>query len=384
MYEKLKQYCKTQKQLEKIEAIIETGSIKSAAKKLNVSYEAVYGTVTAVKVRAASSGYADEAGWDYGVPDGFKLKGVSDMRTNHEGKPVWFKVDADKERQKQILEETIKAMSQDVTRAEPVICPKKTNSQLLTTYPVGDHHFGMLAHADLGGENYNVKRAEALLCGAMDYLVDGSPDSDEAAILLLGDFLHYDNMIPTTKSGHILDADSRFPKVVRAAIRTIRYLVESALKKHKNVRLIIEKGNHDESSTVILQETFFLHYENEPRVTVDRSPQNCHVFQFGRNLIGTHHGDKIKMDKLPLVIASDYPKIWGDTKYRTIMTGHIHHDIQREFAGIMIESFGILAPKDAYASDGGYRAKQTMKAIYFHSEFGEIGRNIVNPAILGI
>jgi len=168
MYEKLKQYCKTKKQLEKIEAIIETGSIKSAAKKLNITYEAVYSTVTAVKVRAASSGYADEAGWDYGVPDGFKLKGVSDMRTNHEGKPVWFKVDADKERQKQILEETIRAMSQDVTRAEPVICPKKTNSQLLTTYPVGDHHFGMLAHADLGGENYNVKRAESLLCGAMD------------------------------------------------------------------------------------------------------------------------------------------------------------------------------------------------------------------------
>lgn len=384
MYDKLKEFCTTENQLKKIEAIIEEGSIRGAARKLGLNFNAVHQTVTALKVKAASSGYADEAGWDYGVPDGFKLKGVSDMRTNHEGKPVWFKVDADKARQGEILIETIEAMAQDVVRAKPVKDPKNTNSKLLTCYPVGDHHFGMLAHADLGGEDYNTDRAEALLCGAMDYLVDNSPTSDEAAVMLLGDFLHYDNMLPLSKSGHVLDADSNFHKVVRAAIRSIRYTVDAALKKHKKVRLIIEKGNHDESTTIILQETFFLHYEKEPRVSVDRSPQNCHVFQFGKNLIGTHHGDKIKMERLPLVIANDYAEIWGSTLHRWLFTGHIHHNKTLELVGMEVRSFGILAPKDAYASDNGYRAKQSMKALYFHIEYGYVGENTVTPEILGI
>jgi len=46
------------------------------------------------------------------------------------------------------------------------------------------------------------------------------------------------------------------------------------------------------------------------------------------------------------------------------------------------ESHGILAPKDAYAANGGWRSKQSMKAIYYHSRYGEVGRNMVKPEML--
>ena len=216
----------------------------------------------------------------------------------------------------------------------------------------------------------------------MQHLVDASPPAKESAILVLGDFLHYNTLVPTTKSGHILDADSRYPQVVRAAIRCIRFIVDAALKKHETVRLVLEKGNHDESTTILLIEMFYMHYENEPRVTVDRSPRNCHVFKFGNNLIATHHGDKIKLDKLPLVVATDWPEIWGQTMHRVVHTGHIHHDHIKEHPGLITESHGILAPKDAWAAENGYRAKSSMKAIFYHKEHGEVGRNTVTPDML--
>tara|TARA_R110000787_G_scaffold52359_1_gene123314 strand:+ start:14 stop:1153 length:1140 start_codon:yes stop_codon:yes gene_type:complete len=330
-------------------------------------------------------GYSPEHNMNHMAAAGYLTKGTSTLYDpDGNMKMQWVKTSRDAEQQQIALQEAIKAMSEDVPRIKPSKeTPKDTADTLMTIYPVGDHHMGMLAwNEETGGKDYNIEISENLLNSAMQHLVDASPPAKESAILVLGDFLHYNTLVPTTKSGHILDADSRYPQVVRAAIRCIRFIVDAALKKHETVRLVLEKGNHDESTTILLIEMFYMHYENEPRVTVDRSPRNCHVFKFGNNLIATHHGDKIKLDKLPLVVATDWPEIWGQTMHRVVHTGHIHHDHIKEHPGLITESHGILAPKDAWAAENGYRAKSSMKAIFYHKEHGEVGRNTVTPDML--
>lgn len=330
-------------------------------------------------------GYSPNHDMTHIVPEGFAVKGTSTLYGSEgEIKNQWVKSTRDSLRQQEAIEEAIASFKDDLPRAAPATKPTDTINDIMTVYPVGDHHMGMLAWPDeTGGEAYDIHIAETVLCSAMTYLVEGAPKSKECAILILGDFLHYDGMIPVTvQSGNILDADSRFPQVVRAAMRSIRYMVDEAVQKHEKVHLILEIGNHDPSSTIMLMEMFFMHFEDEPRVQVDRSPRNCHVLEFGKNLIATHHGDKIKMDKLPLVIADDWDEAWGRTKHRVVHTGHVHHDHIKEHPGMRTESHGILAPKDAYAANGGWRAKQSMKAIYYHRTYGEVGRNLIKPEML--
>ena len=326
-------------------------------------------------------GYSPEHDMNQIAAPGFRVKGTSTLYKDGIPAIQWVKTDRDAEQQQIALQAAIQAMSEDIPRASPVKAPTDTMNNLLSCYPVGDHHFGMLAwDEETGGDNYDIKIAENLLCQATSYLVNKSPESSEALIPILGDFLHYDSMIPETPaSRHSLDADSRFPQVVRAAMRSIRYMVDIALKKHNTVRLILEIGNHDPSSTIMLMEMFYMFFENEPRVTVDRSPRNCHVYEFGKNLIATHHSDKIKPDKLPLVIATDWPQIWGRTTHRVVHTGHVHHDHKKEHPGMFTESHGILAPKDAYAASNGYRAMQSMKMIVYHREYGEVDRSMTKP-----
>jgi hypothetical protein len=48
----------------------------------------------------------------------------------------------------------------------------------------------------------------------------------------------------------------------------------------------------------------------------------------------------------------------------------------------MFESFRTLAAKDAWHSGQGYRSGRDMKCIILHKEFGEIGRQTVNLAML--
>ncbi len=282
-------------------------------------------------------------------------------------------------------------LSKDLPRAKPVVRASKAVAEdLMACYPVGDHHLGMLSWKDETGADYDLDIGERLLCGAADFLYRASIPCQQALIVFLGDFMHYDSFAAVTPtSGHHLDADSRFPKMVRTAIRCMRYMIEGALKRHGKVHVIVEIGNHDLASSIFLMECLRNVYENEPRITIDNSPKHYHYYRFGSVLIGSHHGHGAKPESLPLIMATDVPQDWGATKHRYIWTGHVHHrsklgQIAKDHPGVEVESFRILAPADAWASQKGYRSASDMKAIMMHREFGEIARHTVIPQMLSL
>src|SRR5437879_2450418 len=93
--------------------------------------------------------------------------------------------------------------------AKPAVeaSPGLRYENLLSSYPVGDHHTGMLAWAlETGSENYDLKIAEARLAGAVRRLIDVCPPSEQAIIPFLGDFFHYDSYQSVTPTNrHLLD-----------------------------------------------------------------------------------------------------------------------------------------------------------------------------------
>ena len=82
-----------------------------------------------------------------------------------------------------------------------------------------------------------------------------SPDSENAIFAQIGDFLHWDGLDAVTPaSKHVLDADTRFTKLVRVAIRVIKRVIKMLLTKYKKVTVIMAEGNHDPASSVWLRE----------------------------------------------------------------------------------------------------------------------------------
>ena len=81
-------------------------------------------------------------------------------------------------------------------------------------------------------------------------------------------------------------------------------------------------------------------------------------------------------------MAQDRAEDWGETTHRAWWTGHIHHETAKDFIGVKVESFRILAPEDAWASGQGYRSISDQKAIILHSDHGEVSRHTVNPAMI--
>ena len=364
---------------ETISTVNTEGSVAAAARKLGKPRSTIRD-----RVYAAKRLYDLAPDWPM-PPDGFKTQGVSTLYNKQTGEPIieWVKLSADAARQEEIFREVIDELTSTLPRLRPAPVPAQTASSLMACYPVGDHHLGMLSWHEETGANYDLDIGERLLTGAMDQLVSATPSCDEAAVVFLGDFLHidsFDTVTPTAKNQ--LDTDGRFPKMVRAAIRSMRYLIGAALEHHKKVRVIVEIGNHDLSSSIFLMECLANIYDEEPRLSVDTSPRHFHYFSFGKCLVGTHHGHGVKMDKLPLIMATDRAEEWGGAEYRYWWTGHIHTDRVKDYAGCRVESFRILAPNDAWAENKGYRPQQDMKAIILHRDFGEVARHIVNPNML--
>lgn len=272
-----------------------------------------------------------------------------------------------------------------IARAPWIEAPLSVNYDLLTAYPIGDHHLGMLSWKHETGDSYDIDIGENLLMGAVDDLVARSPASYTGLVVILGDYMHYDGFEAVTPTNrNLLDADGRYPKMVSAGLRLARRMIDRAAAKHEIVRVIVEIGNHDPSCAIFLMIALANIYENNPRVVIDTSPKHFHYYEHGLCLIGTHHGHgrAAKAEQLPLIMAADQPEAWGRTKYRYWWTGHVHHQSVKDFAGVSVESFRILPPGDAYAANEGYRAPRDMKAIVLHKQHGEVARMIVNPSML--
>lgn len=363
-----------------IAALREQGSDRKAAKALDMNVR----TLMRRKAKLALKGYSPEHDWHHSVPDGYKAQGVSTYY-DADGQPrgQWVKASIDTERQREMLETAKAAFCEDLPQLPKRKAIGNYLADLHVVYPLGDPHVGMAAWGEECGQSWDLAIAERVHCGAMDALVSGAPASETATIIDLGDMLHYDGMAAVTpRSGNNLDADGRYAKLIRVTIKIMRQCIESALSKHKRVHVICIPGNHDESGALWLSAALAHIYGKEPRVTVETQPSLFAYFEFGKNLIGAHHGHTCKMAQLPAVMAADRAEAWGRTKSRYWYTGHIHTQTVLELPGCVVESFNTLAPNDAYATSGGWRARENMKAIVLHREHGEVARHTVSPAML--
>lgn len=374
--ENLKQWA-TERQCEIIDAYNEHGSIRKAAKALNIHAGTVQNAIEGLRRRAARQGYSPQHDMTRVVPEPFIVRGISTYY-NKEGKASgqWVKTRVDDNKLEEILKEFVLTLAEDIKGLAPITEPPKFSFRdILTVIPMGDPHFGLYAWHQDAGDDFDLEIAEKLTCGAIDRLIASSPNSETALLLNLGDMFHADNQKNVTNSGHQLDVDGRWAKVQQVGLKATIYCLQRLLEKHEKVIFRINKGNHDGHSSYALALMISCYFHNEPRIHVDLSPSVCWYYQFGKVLIGSTHGDTVKGKDMLSIMAADKPEEWGKSKYRYWYVGHVHHKDVKEYHGGIVEYFRTMAARDAWHQGQGYRAGRDMCAIILHKDFGEIERH---------
>lgn len=324
------------------------------------------------------------AGEMYEPTDTLALKGKTTW-INPEGRITQQVVmeRADAVAQRAVLDAVIDALKEDLPRVTMMMPPVGTNSELLNQYTVTDNHFGMLAHREETGADYDLKLAEQLLTDWFAAAIQCAPNADTAILAQLGDLLHHDSLESVTPAHrHVLDADSRLHKVIRVVIRTLRRIIDMLLQKHKHVHVVMASGNHDPASSVWVRELLATLYEDEPRITVDCSPMLYYAYEWGQTGLYYHHMHKRGVKDLDRVFAGVFREMFGRCKFNYGHGGHRHSDAVVETALMHIEQHETLAAADAYAAGGGWLSKRSAKVISYHRDFGEVSRLTLRPEMV--
>lgn len=363
-----------------IAALQEQGSQRKAAAALGITRSTLQERVKRLPIR----GYSPAHDMTHAVPEPYVVKGVSTLyRDDGTVAAQWVKSVIDRERARKLVEEALAAAAESIPREKPRSFSGHSCADLLNVFVLTDYHLGMLSWGEETGEDWDIGIAENLLVSLFSTQIAMAPAADVAILAQLGDFLHTDGLEAITPTnGHQLDADTRFAKIVRIAIRALRRVIGLLLEKHPRVHIINAEGNHDLASSIWLREMLSALYEDEPRVTVDRNPDPYYCYEWGKTSLFFHHGHIRKPASIDDVFAAKFREVFGRTKYSYAHMGHLHSVDVKETNLMLVEQHRTLAAKDAYASRGGWISGRDAKCITYSKEFGEVSRLTVNPELI--
>lgn len=329
------------------------------------------------QIKSQSFKYAKAPGDSFEIPEGQAEKGRS-VLLDADGRTVqqWIKTNKLQKTPEQLAKD-FEAAFANFTPLAPTIAPPKTflkDELALLKFP--DLHIGLHAWGKESGQNWDLKIARKAYSTTFAAIARKTPETETAVILGGGDQMHADNSFNRTlSSGHALDVDGRYDLVLETTCHLFAEFVLTALKRHKRVIVRVLKGNHDEHSSVALAYFLSAWFRNEPRVTIDVDPNLFWCMQFGQVMLFAAHGHTIKPQNVPGVMAGNYPKIWGDTKYRYGHCFHIHHKtkLRDEGGGATVETHPSPSARDVYNWGSGYVAGQSLIATIYNKKYGRIG-----------
>lgn len=348
------------------------GSINAVSLKYGMDYRGLRRRMQKLSLR----GHSPQHDMTHLVPEGYRVRGVSTLYDG-DGKPrmQWVKSQIDPDAIQAVIDAAVAGLSEEIPRERARPVPRETAEELLNQYTITDFHLGMLAWGEETGADWDLSIAENMLVRWFEQAIALSPASRYAVLAQLGDFMHWDGLDAVTPAHHnLLDADTRFQKLVRVAIRVIRRVIGMLLEKHVVVYVLIAEGNHDPASSIWMRELFHAMYEHEPRVIVELSPDPYYCIEHGVCALFYHHGHKRKVKDVDAVFAGKFREVFGRTKFAYAHMGHLHCVDMKETPLMIVEQHRTLAAPDAYASRGGWLSGRDAQVITYHKRFGEVSR----------
>lgn len=235
---------------------------------------------------------------------------------------------------------------------------------------LNDPHFGKLCWGGNTGEsNWNLRIAQETVTAAVEHLLDRLPPCDRILFSLLGDVFHYDTLQGTTTSGTQMDRDSRIALMLEVGAETIASGIRRA-SGYAPTSVLTVPGNHDAVLTLALQRILTAEFR-DTSVKVDGTYTRRKPFLWGRTLLQFDHGDKARK-KLAHMLPQEHPKLWGESVYREIHTGHLHTDAELANAsfveqGVLVRTHPALCPSDLWHFDEGFTGSpRAMQAFVYH------------------
>jgi len=276
----------------------------------------------------------------------------------------------------EVRDRVIKEMNNHSPSYPKIERTKRNDSYLLVIDPA-DIHIGKLASSFESGEEYNSQIAVKRVKEGIKGILKKSDGFHKDKILFIGgnDILHVDMPSRKTTAGTPQDTDGMWYENFITAKKLYVDILET-LMSVADVHFVYNPSNHDYMSGFMLSDSIQSWFRKSKNITFDCSIAHRKGFKYGKNLIGSTHGDGAKQSDLPLIMANEFSKWWAETKHRYVYTHHVHHKTSKDYHGITVESLRSPSGTDSWHHKKGYGVGgiKAVEGFLHHKEHGQVAR----------
>ena len=274
----------------------------------------------------------------------------------------------------QIRDEIIHDMNEHSPIYPSIDREQITDGHLLVIDPA-DIHIGKLATSYETGEDYNSNIAVQRVLDGVRGIIKKANGFPIDKILFVGgnDILHTDNPRRQTTSGTPQDTDGMWYQNFLVAKQLYVDVLEMLIQVAP-VHFVFNPSNHDYTNGFFLADVISSWFRNCQDISFDCSISHRKYFVYGSNLIGTTHGDGAKTTDLPLLMATEAPIEWSQTKHRYVYSHHLHHKVSKDINGICVESLRSPSGTDSWHHRNGYTSTKACEGFIHNKLFGQVAR----------
>lgn len=217
--------------------------------------------------------------------------------------------------------------------------------------PLFDLHFGITTYKDM-----------------TDYMADivkvMSNGYKEIVIVVGGDLFHSDYMNKSqTASNTQLDHVNNV-QAFKDAKQFLEDLIRRAYDFTQLVTVYSIPGNHDSDKAFMFMQSMKERYRSTLiKFVITTKPRIA--FKVNNVGIMLHHGDVTKMNKAPLLFASEFQDVWSQTKTHVIFSGHYHSQKTQDELGTLEFQLGTPKKADNYEKRNGYLSQRKLQLFDF-------------------
>jgi len=274
-----------------------------------------------------------------------------------------------------LKEEIVNEVKQYAPKYPNILYPKYEDAHLLVINPA-DIHINKLCSAFETGDEYTVEIAITRVKEGVAALLNlVRPFNIEKVVFIMGnDILHTDNPQSTTTSGTRQDTQLMWYDAFMIAKKLLIEVIEM-LATVAPIHCQYDPSNHDYMSGFLLAQTIEAWFHNCTNITFNVSIAHRKYFIYGKNLIGTTHGDGAKEGDLALLMAHEAAANWMECIFRYFYTDHLHHKRSKDYMSVTIETIRSPSGTDSWHHRNGYQhSPKAIECFLHHPTRGQIAR----------
>ena len=274
------------------------------------------------------------------------------------------------------VEEAHKAMENVFKDTKPLNIPNKKldnelNENKLLVVSAIEAHLGKLADEYTGAKyDHHIVKERVMKVIEETVQFQRQERCDSCVVVVGGDFFNSESNSQTTRGTPQVN-DTRPNKMFEIGCDLYKLILLTLRQEFNHIEVKFNAGNHARNMEGMLYTALKMKFEGDSVINFKSENPNTCAYKWGETALFFNHGDAKERRLLPSMSAQ-FPEIWGTTRFRYLLSQHLHKRIVDNENGLTFIRTPAICENDEWHEINrfGIGVIPQQQLLVFHKERG--------------